>query len=159
MILVDKKQIKKPKKILWLIFLLGFSIMMYPLISRTYYDYRGNEEVSHFQSGLKETPSAELQKKLQMAYAYNNALLSGEETPLGDPFNEEGKEAAIVYLVLGASPEESGAARWAVTEPNLMNVAATRAKKEFYVIGDRELYQSLKLEVVSKTLEVIDVAE
>ena len=55
----------------------------------------------------------------------------------------QGKEADIVYLVLGASSEEIGAARWTVTQPNLMNVAATRAKKEFYIIGDKELYRSI----------------
>lgn len=67
----------------------------------------------------------------------------------------QGKEAKIVYLVLGADNESAGAARWAVTEPNIMNVAATRAKKEFYIIGDKNLYSSLGSEVASKTMAII----
>ena len=37
-----------------------------------------------------------------------------------------------------------------------MNVAATRAKKEFYIVGDRKLFESLGSKVVSETLAVID---
>ncbi len=37
-----------------------------------------------------------------------------------------------------------------------MNVAATRAKKEFYIVGDKKLYKSLNSEVVIKTLSVLE---
>lgn len=79
-----------------------------------------------------------------------------KKSNIGTVHTFQGKEADIVYLVLGASMEEIGAARWAVSEPNLMNVAATRAKKEFYIIGDKKMYKSLNSEVVEKTLAVLD---
>lgn len=79
-----------------------------------------------------------------------------KKSNIGTVHTFQGKEASIVYLVLGASHEESGAARWAVSEANLMNVAATRAKKEFYIIGDKDLYRSLKSEVINKTLAVLE---
>ncbi|BEG57323.1 DEAD/DEAH box helicase [Helicobacter sp. NHP21005] len=66
----------------------------------------------------------------------------------------QGKEAKIVYFVLGADENSKGAAAWAVGEPNIVNVAATRAKEEFYIIGDRDLYQNLG--VMKKTIEVIE---
>lgn len=68
----------------------------------------------------------------------------------------QGKEAKIVYLVLGADEASRGAAAWAVSEPNIMNVAATRAKKEFYIIGDKELYQSLGSETANKTIRILE---
>ncbi|MGE7947189.1 AAA domain-containing protein [Lysinibacillus sp. NPDC093688] len=48
----------------------------------------------------------------------------------------QGKEADIVYFVTGTDEQTEGAANWTCSKPNLLNVAATRAKKEFYVIGD-----------------------
>ena len=58
-------------------------------------------------------------------------------------------------MVLGADTNSKGAATWAVNEANMMNVAATRAKKEFYIIGDRKLYKSLGSEVITKVNNVI----
>lgn len=80
---------------------------------------------------------------------------SGKPTNVGTIHTFQGKEAPIVFMVLGADKQSAGAARWAVSEPNMMNVAATRAKEEFYLIGDKQLYLENGGEVVSKTYEVI----
>ena len=40
--------------------------------------------------------------------------------------------------------------------PNIMNVAATRAKDEFYIIGDKNLYLSLKSDVINDTYKIIE---
>jgi len=81
---------------------------------------------------------------------------NGKTTNIGTVHTFQGKEAKIVYFVLGADSNSSGAAKWAVTDPNMMNVAATRAKEEFYVIGDKKLYASLGSEVANKTISIID---
>jgi hypothetical protein len=53
----------------------------------------------------------------------------------------QGREAEAVILVLGAQrPSESGARIWAGETPNLLNVAVTRAKEAFYVVGNRSLW-------------------
>lgn len=57
----------------------------------------------------------------------------------------QGKEASVVIMVLGGNTEGSGARDWAVSEPNLLNVAATRAKRRFYVIGDRNDWKNRAL--------------
>ena len=74
-------------------------------------------------------------------------------TNIGTVHTFRGKEAEIVFFVLGADSKSTGAAQWAVgnSNPNIMNVAATRAKKEFYVIGDRKMYKALQSEVVDIT--------
>lgn len=42
-----------------------------------------------------------------------------------------------------------------MTEANIMNVAATRAKEEFYIIGDKKLYLGLGCDVVTDTDRII----
>lgn len=50
----------------------------------------------------------------------------------------QGKEASIVFLLLGSAPGDAGAGSrsWAASKPNLLNVAVTRAQQRFYVIGN-----------------------
>jgi hypothetical protein len=57
----------------------------------------------------------------------------------------QGKESAVVIIVLGGNTASPGARDWAVSEPNLLNVAVTRAKRRLYVIGDVDDWKSRRL--------------
>ena len=95
---MSKKDKNKKNKIrlgVVLLFLSGLIVLFYPLISRTYYDYRGNEEANHYQEGLVQISTTEAEEKLQLGHAYNQALLTADVTPLGDPFSEEEKVEGV----------------------------------------------------------------
>lgn len=74
-----------------------------------------------------------------------------QENNVGTVHKFQGKEAKAVFLVLGADENSTGSITWATQEPNLLNVAVTRARKEFYVIGDKAAFGNFKhLDVVVK---------
>ncbi|MFE5584067.1 AAA domain-containing protein [Kitasatospora sp. NPDC056531] len=67
----------------------------------------------------------------------------------------QGKEADVVILLLGAG--RRGAREWAARTPHLLNVAASRAKRRLYVIGDRALWAPLPhFDVLADELPVYD---
>lgn len=81
----------------------------------------------------------------------------GKPTNVGTVHTFQGKEADIVFLVLGCDEKSRGAARWAMssTNPNIMNVSATRAKEEFYIIGDLKLFMNINSDVINQTYSIL----
>jgi len=65
------------------------------------------------------------------------------ENCLGTVHKFQGKEANSVILLLGCDNNSKSSAQWAAQEDNIFNVAATRAKKRFAIIGDLELWGKL----------------
>ncbi len=83
--------------------------------------------------------AAEMRQRLAKA----RDLLQAFEAPsrwwedrIGTIHTFQGREADSVILLLGApNANQGGARQWAAGEPNILNVAVSRAKQNFYVVG------------------------
>lgn len=76
---------------------------------------------------------------------------------IGTVHTFQGKENNTVILVLGCDPQNAGGAVWAASKPNLLNVALTRAKQHFFVVGDLSVWQDkpyFQLLASALTLEI-----
>ena len=84
-----------------MILLLGVAVLAYPQISRLYYRIEANEQVLDFQKAVDEIDQAEIDKRMDLARAFNISL-SGTNKDLKDPYSdtklEEGKAAYAKML-------------------------------------------------------------
>ena len=70
----------------------------------------------------------------------NKELKQFAKDNIGTVHTFQGKEASTVILCLAASDvrNKNGGITWVNSKPNLINVAVTRAKSHFFVIGDQK---------------------
>lgn len=90
---------------------------------------------------VHDSPPAGCTRKEIRLLAFRLCLWLGEH--VGTVHTVQGREAKIVFFVLGAQgASQNGARNWAGGRPNLVNVAVTRAQASIYVIGNRGLWKS-----------------
>ncbi|WP_110707259.1 DEAD/DEAH box helicase [Salinicola sp. CR57] len=78
------------------------------------------------------------------AFGGREGLRNWLKERVGTVHTFQGKEEDSVILVLGLSSQSPGAAEWASSKPNLLNVALTRAKKRVYVVGSTNIWGNKK---------------
>lgn len=66
-------------------------------------------------------------------------LRSFEKANIGTVHTFQGREAREVIFLLGCDEGSSGAVEW--VKPNIVNVAASRAKSRLYVVGDSSVWR------------------
>ena len=97
-------------------------------------------------NGLKKDIKEAFKNEVKINEWCNNCL--------GTVHKFQGKEANSVILLLGCDNNAKSSAQWAAQQANILNVAATRAKKRFAIIGDLELWG--KLNFFKDAKEVLD---
>ena len=83
--------------------------------------------------------------------------VSEERVRCGTIHTFQGREADMVFLVLGSTPGQAGwgSRQWASRTPNILNVALTRARSLVYVIGNwRDWRRHPFFDVLSEELPV-----
>ena len=79
---------------------------------------------------------------------------------IGTVHKMQGREADTVIMLLGAQGEKYARARlWAAGQPNIPNVCASRAKENFYIIGDRSTWGQIgHFAVISQIMQEYESA-
>ncbi|MST61951.1 class C sortase [Peptostreptococcus anaerobius] len=86
-------------------FLFGFLILMYPLVSKLYYRVESNFQVQEFEKAKEEFPTAEIKKKIQLAQAYNTTL---DPSKMVDAFSSKQKAGIAEYARMLEVKEKIG---------------------------------------------------
>lgn len=93
---INNSKKKTKKKSNWpfiLVFLLGFGILMYPIITRWYYRVESKNVISTFDSEKEKLSKEEVKRRMELAKAYNSTL-HNEVTK--DPYSDEKKKEGKV---------------------------------------------------------------
>ena len=101
--------------------------------------------ISPFKSVIYEFKQA-LMKQFKENYNYlkYQDIKEWVDSSCGTVHTFQGKEANEVIMLLGCDDESGiGAANWAGKKPNILNVAVTRAKYRFIIIGDYKLWSKV----------------
>lgn len=89
---------------------------------------------------LKKELRDPIKKTLAPKQIEDNILKKWLDAHIGTVHTFQGKQATGVILCLGLDQNTKGAATWASSKPNLLNVALTRAKLRFVAVGDGKIW-------------------
>lgn len=88
---------RKNKKRTWpfvIMFIVGFLVLMYPLVSQYYYRIEANEQIVEFETKRQDLDSNEILRRIELARAYNDTL---DPSRLADPYTDREKEGISEY--------------------------------------------------------------
>lgn len=97
--------------------------------------------ISPFKAVVAETKKYLLRHQEDFVNISHQELKNWCSSSIGTVHTFQGKEADSVYFICGTDETTDAAADWSCQAPNLLNVAVTRAKKEFFIIGDRDRFK------------------
>ena len=113
------------KKKIWplvVLFIAGFVIMMYPIISNYYYRIEANNQILDFTENAKKLDNNEILRRIELAEAYNSVL---DPSRLADPYTEKEKEGIAEYARMLEVKEKMGFVEIPKIDTNLPIYAGT----------------------------------
>lgn len=113
------------KKKIWplvVLFIAGFVIMMYPIISNYYYRIEANNQILEFTENAKKLDNNEILRRIELAEAYNSVL---DPSRLADPYTEKEKEGIAEYARMLEVKEKIGFVEIPKIDTNLPIYAGT----------------------------------
>lgn len=94
-----KKKVNKKSWLFILIFIVGLLVLLFPLISQLTYHRAAQLQVTEFDDAVSSMDNSEIEERLFLARAYNEALREkmdhGKKISFEDPFTEQDKQAGI----------------------------------------------------------------
>lgn len=88
--------------------------------------------------------SKEINKHILRVFSNEENIKNWCVENIGTVHKFQGKEAKNVIFLLGCDSTSIKSAEWAAKQPNILNVAATRAKNRFIMIGDIDIWGKLE---------------
>lgn len=113
------------KKKIWplvVLFIAGFVIMMYPIISNYYYRIEANNQIMEFAENAKKLDNNEILRRIELAEAYNSVL---DPSRLADPYTDKEKEGIAEYARMLEVKEKIGFVEIPKIDTNLPIYAGT----------------------------------
>lgn len=113
------------KKKIWplvVLFIAGFVIMMYPIISNYYYRIEANNQILDFTENAKKLDNNEILRRIELAEAYNSVL---DPSRLADPYTDKEKEGIAEYARMLEVKEKMGFVEIPKIDTNLPIYAGT----------------------------------
>mgnify|MGYP000699453297 FL=1 len=98
------KKFKRNWKII-LLFITGFLIATYPIVSNWYYTVENNNQIVDFKEAVDEMSQAEIDERIDLARAYNETL---DPSKLADPYTEREKKGVENYARMLEAREKIG---------------------------------------------------
>jgi len=85
---------------------------------------------------------------------FDISIYDWAQTHVGTVHTFQGKEAEAVFFLLGApDASQQGGRNWVTSQVNILNVAVSRAKRAFYIIGNQDLWAgSGKMTIFSRNI-------
>lgn len=89
---VKKKPNRRAKWTFRFVFLIGLLVALYPLVNRIYYRIDSNNQVNVFNEGVNKIDTAEIERRMGLARAYNDSLVNNvSEDPYAKDKHAKGR--------------------------------------------------------------------